>query len=262
MPSSNSEARARLALLALLSLPAWACATAIDNAPADSSPLASSGDSGNPSAGSSGSASAGAGSSAGKAGATGAAGSGASGAPQSGGAPGSAGNGGAGKGGTSSGGSGSAGKGGTAGSSTGAAGKGGSSSAGSSSAGSSSAGASSAGTSAGGASSGGTTGGTGCDAAHAVATITTQQVYTGKANDCVRLAVNPTWAMIALKFQPMPGTAAYPVPFSFSSCAGNGTGSLTGDYVENTFKTGTNPGCDFFVQFGGGATTIKVTYYD
>ena len=270
MPSSNSEARARLALLALLSLPAWACATAIDNAPADTSPLASSGDSGNPSAGSSGSASAGAGSSAGKGGATGAAGSGASGAPQSGGAPSSAGSGGAGKGGTSAGGSSSAGKGGTsggggssagkggtAGSSTGGAGKGGSSSAGSSSAGSSSAG-----SSAGGASSGGTTGGTGCDAAHAVATITTQQVYTGKANACVRLAVNPTWAMIALKFQPMPGTAAYPVPFSFFSCAGNGTGSLTGDYVENTFKTGTNPGCDFFVQFGGGATTIKVTYYD
>ena len=265
MPSSNSEARARLALLALLSLPAWACATAIDNAPADTSPLASSGDSGNPSAGSSGSASAGAGSSAGKGGATGAAGSGASGAPQSGGAPSSAGSGGAGKGGTSAGGSSSAGKGGTSGGGGSSAGKGGtagSSTGGAGKGGSSSAGSSSAGSSAGGASSGGTTGGTGCDAAHAVATITTQQVYTGKANDCVRLAVNPTWAMIALKFQPMPGTAAYPVPFSFFSCAGNGTGSLTGDYVENTFKTGTNPGCDFFVQFGGGATTIKVTYYD
>lgn len=265
MPSSNSEARARLALLALLSLPAWACATAIDNAPADTSPLASSGDSGNPSAGSSGSASAGAGSSAGKGGATGAAGSGASGAPQSGGAPSSAGSGGAGKGGTSAGGSSSAGKGGTSGGGGSSAGKGGtagSSTGGAGKGGSSSAGSSSAGSSAGGASRGGTTGGTGCDAAHAVATITTQQVYTGKANDCVRLAVNPTWAMIALKFQPMPGTAAYPVPFSFFSCAGNGTGSLTGDYVENTFKTGTNPGCDFFVQFGGGATTIKVTYYD
>ena len=36
--------------------------------------------------------------------------------------------------------------------------------------------------------------------------LTTSQVYTGKANDCVRLAVNPTWSTIDLQFQPLPGT--------------------------------------------------------
>jgi hypothetical protein len=268
MPSSNSEARARVALLALMTLPAWACATAIDNALPDATPLANHDASGAPNAGSAASA---AGSvSAGKSGAPGSAGSGSSGSGQSGGSPSSAGKGGtggtasvasAGKGGTGNAGagSGSAGKGGTSsgGTGSGSAGKAGASSAGSSSAGSSSAGTSSAGSTSGGATGGGT-----CDAAHAVATLMTSQVYTGKANDCVRVAVNPTWSTIALQFQPQPGTTGYPVPFTFESCGGNGTGSLTADYANTTFKSGTNPGCDFFVQFGGGATTIKVTYYD
>ena len=109
---------------------------------------------------------------------------------------------------------------------------------------------------------GGATGSTTCDAAHAVATLITSQLYTGKANDCVRLAVNPTWSVISLQFQPQPGTGPYPVPFSFFSCGGNGTGSLTADYMNVTLKSGANPGCDFFVQFEGGSTTIKVTYYD
>ncbi len=236
MPSSNSEARACVALLALVTLPMWACATAVDNAPGGSSPLEASEGDEYPSAGS-GSASGGSSSSV-------------AGSPSAAGNPSAAGTS-AGKGGTGSGNTGSGGA-----SNTG--GKAGASSAGSTSAGGTSAG----GTSAGGTSAGGATGSTTCDAAHAVATIQTSTEYTGKANDCVRLAVNPSWSVIGLKFQPSPGTAVYPVPFSFFSCGGNGTGSLTADYASVTFKSGPNPGCDFFVQFGGGATTIKVTYYD
>jgi hypothetical protein len=101
-----------------------------------------------------------------------------------------------------------------------------------------------------------------CDAAHAVATITTSQSYTGKASDCVRLVVDSTWSVINVQLQPLPGTQGYPVPFSFFNCGGNGTGSLTADYANVSLKSGANPGCDFFVQFGGGGTTIKVTYYD
>ncbi|MEI9938349.1 MAG: hypothetical protein WDO69_14100 [Pseudomonadota bacterium] len=260
MPSSSSEARSRVALLALVTLPLWACATAVDDAPSDSSPLAASGSNGDPSAGgrsNGGSGASASGASAGKSGAaggaTGAAGTGASGAAaQNGGAPGNSG-GTPGKGGASSGGTGGSG----ASSAGGSAGKG----AGGASAGGS-AGKGAGGASAGGASAGGTTSGASCDAAHAVATLTPSAVYTGKANDCVRLSVNPTWSTIALQFQPMPGTAGYPVPFSFFSCGGNGTGSLTADYANTTFESGPNPGCDFFVQFGGGGTTIKVTYYD
>jgi len=95
-----------------------------------------------------------------------------------------------------------------------------------------------------------------------VATVTTSQLYTGKANDCVRLKVDTSWSVINVQLQPQPGTQAYPVPFSFFSCGGNGTGSLTGDYQNAVIKSGANPGCDYFVQFGGGETTIKVTYYD
>jgi hypothetical protein len=102
-----------------------------------------------------------------------------------------------------------------------------------------------------------------CDAAHSVATIATSGTFTGKANDCVRLTVNPTWAVVSLQLQPLPGTASYPVPFTFSaSCAAGGTNSLTADYVNVTLKSGTNPGCDYFVQFTGGTTALKFTYYD
>jgi hypothetical protein len=87
-------------------------------------------------------------------------------------------------------------------------------------------------------------------------------VYTGKATDCVRLAVNTGWATVKIEFQPQPGTAGYPISYSFSSCAGSGTGSLTADYAESVMIMGTNPGCDVYVQFKGGATTIKATYYD
>ncbi len=110
---------------------------------------------------------------------------------------------------------------------------------------------------------GGGTSSTPCDAAHSLATLATQGVYTGKANDCVRLTVNPQWSTVMIQLQAMPTTAAYPVPFTFSSsCAASGTGSLTADYAMATLKTGTNPGCDFFVQFTGGATVLKFTYYD
>jgi len=265
MPSSSFGTCTRAALFALVTLPVWACATAIDSG-VESNSLSAGGDDGAGAAAGPGTASAGHGSSAsagsaaaGKANAS----AGASGALAQGG--------GSSDGGSSNGGSSnSAGKGGTLGAGgktnsagSGNAGKGGTSSgggAGSSAGGSAGKGGST--SSAGASNTGGTTSSTTCDAAHSVATITTGMVYTGKANDCVRLAVNPTWSNIALQFQPMPGTAAYPVPFSFFSCGGNGTGSLTADYASVIFKNGANPGCDFFVQFGAGGTTVKVTYYD
>ena len=95
-----------------------------------------------------------------------------------------------------------------------------------------------------------------------MATLTTQQIFVGKANDCVRLAVNPSWSSVSIQLQPTPSAAPYPLPFSFYNCGGNGTGALTADYANVTLKAGPNPGCDFFVQFEGGSTTIKVTYYD
>lgn len=102
-----------------------------------------------------------------------------------------------------------------------------------------------------------------CDAAHSVATVATTTTYVGKANECVRLAVNPSWATVKILLQAQPGTAAYPVPFSFSaSCAASGTDSLTANYDEAILKQGANPGCDYFVQFTGGATALKFTYYN
>jgi len=259
-------------MLALITIPSWACATAIDS-PTPDSLLSRSDSAGNSSAGSdanagrsdvtdAGSGALGAGGSPSNTGG----GKGGASAGGMGNSPGStAGSGGTSSVGSSGGGTGHGGSGTSGGGTSSGAGKGGTSSGGTTmggmSSGAGTGGTSSGGTSSGGTSSGGTSSST-CDAAHAVATLMTSQVYTGKANDCVRLAVNPTWSTIALQFQPQPGTQGYPVPFSFFSCGGNGTGSLTADYMNTTFKSGTNPGCDFFVQFGGGETTIKVTYYD
>jgi len=275
MRHSALAAGLRWLWVVLAALPAWSCATAEE---ASLGPGALSGDAGGASAGALGSAGSSGAAMSSKAGGSGS-GAASAGAP---GTSAGAGSTGAAVGGSSAGGA-SAGMGGTAGSSGGKAGsasggapsggsasggggKAGAPSGGSASGGSASgggkAGAPSGGAPSGGAPSGGAPNGGACDAAHAVATLGTSQSYTGKANDCIRLAVQPSWSTVSLQLQPLAGTAAYPVPFSFFSCAGNGTGSLTADYVNAVIKSGANPGCDYFVQFGGGATTIKVTYFD
>ncbi len=267
MRYSSLRAGSRLASLALLVLPAWACATAQSNTGiGDESDGVDANAGANTSAGTSASAGAGNGAAGGAlnggagAGSTfGGAGSGSGqGGAATSGAAGMTGS--AGKGGASNGAGGSpsmsgANSGGA--SNSGGAGK---SAGGASNAGSTSAGGG--GGSSAGASSGGATGSGTCDAAHALATIGTGNTYTGKATDCVRLSVNPTWAVVMIQMQPQPGTASYPVPFKFFGCAGNGTGSLTSDYTSATLKSGDNPGCDYYVQFSGGNGALKFTYYD
>ncbi len=84
-----------------------------------------------------------------------------------------------------------------------------------------------------------------------------------KPNDCVRLSVNPSWSVIGLKFQPMPATTVYPrAVLVLQLRRQRHGGPHPADYVDAKIQSGANPGCDFFVQFGGGSTTIKVTYYD
>lgn len=165
------------------------------------------------------------------------------------------------------------------GSNSGGAGKGGASSGGAPSAGASSGGANNGGAGKGGSSSGGApsagagnTAGSGntagapptvpCNAANSKATLTHNTVYTGKANDCIRLSVNPNWAQVTVSFTPQPGTV-YPVPFAYTStCAAGGNMTLTANYADAIIKSGANPGCDYFVQFKGGTSTVKVIYYD
>jgi len=149
----------------------------------------------------------------------------------------------------------------------GAAGKGGAASGGAAAGGAASGGAGAGGSagksSTGGAvGSGGASGGGTCDAAHSVATVTTSTTYTGKANDCITLSVNKTYATVNIQMQALPGTVGYPVPFTYSSCLGSGSGSLTADFAQPALDVGTNPECDFYVQFTGGATELKFTYYD
>jgi hypothetical protein len=119
--------------------------------------------------------------------------------------------------------------------------------------------------SAGSAGAGGGTTATACDSAHALTSVVGGATYTGHAGDCVRLTVNPAYSSVNIQLQALPGTAGYPVTYTFSStCAASGSGSLTADYSQPTLlKANTNPGCDFYVQFTGSATAVlKFTYFD
>ena len=220
MRHSALAAGLRWLWVVLAALPAWSCATAEE---ASLGPGALSGDAGGASAGALGSAGSSGAAMSSKAGGSGS-GAASAGAP---GTPAGAGSTGAAVGGSSAGGA-SAGIGGTAGSSGGKAGsasgggKAGASSGGSASGGAPNGGAPNggapnggapsgggkAGAPSGGAPSGGAPSGGACDAAHAVATLGTSQSYTGKANDCIRLAVQPSWSTVSLQLQPLAGTAA------------------------------------------------------
>jgi hypothetical protein len=83
----------------------------------------------------------------------------------------------------------------------------------------------------------------------------------------VRLKNETGWSTIDPHLQALPGTAAYPVPFSYSSCDSSGSGALTGDWSNAYVADGhpgpeSNPGCDVFVQLGGDGSQVSFAYYE
>lgn len=118
----------------------------------------------------------------------------------------------------------------------------------------------------GGSSSGGAGGGGGtCNASNAQATLTTGQTTTIASNACVRLKNETAWSTVDPKLAAMPGTATYPVPFTYSWCSGSSSGALTGNY-QNTFLingqgSATNYGCDIFVKLGGSGSQVQFQYF-
>lgn len=123
---------------------------------------------------------------------------------------------------------------------------------------------------------GGGTGGTistggstssGCDATTAQAVLSTGQSTNIASNACVRLKNETGWAAINPNLQALPGTAAYPVPFTFEACSGSGSSTLTGDYEtaylgDGNANSQTNPGCDIFVQLDGDGSQVSFRYYE
>lgn len=106
-----------------------------------------------------------------------------------------------------------------------------------------------------------------CNATTAVATLNHGQSTTVASNACVRLKVEPTWSTINPQMQAQPGTASYPVPYSYASCAGTGSGSLTGNWVTSYLIDGNsgmspNINCDIYVQLQGGGSAVQFAYYD
>ena len=118
----------------------------------------------------------------------------------------------------------------------------------------------------GGTGSGGAGGGSGtCNASTAQATLTTGQTTTIASNACVRLKNETAWSTVDPKLSAMPGTATYPVPFTYSWCSGSSSGSLTGNY-QNTFLingqgSANNYGCDIFVKLGGNGSQVQFQYF-
>jgi chitinase len=92
-----------------------------------------------------------------------------------------------------------------------------------------------------------------CDASSAVAKLVHGSSYTANASACIQLSVNPAWNPVDVLLEQTAGGA---ISYSYKACNGNGTGTIS-SVVH--FFTGTNPGCDFFVQLTGSGT---VAYYD
>jgi hypothetical protein len=120
----------------------------------------------------------------------------------------------------------------------------------------------------GGTSTGGTTNGSGqCNDANVDAILSTGQSTTIAGDACIRLVVEPSWSTVNPAIQPMSGTASYPVPFSYQSCAGNGTGALLGDWQQAYLVDGPtsapNFGCDVYLKLTGSSQNlVQFSYFD
>jgi hypothetical protein len=113
--------------------------------------------------------------------------------------------------------------------------------------------------------SGGSGGSATCNASNAQATLTTGQSTTIASNACVRLKNESAWSTVDPKLQALPGTATYPVPFSYTWCSGSSSGSLAGNYA-NTFLingpgSAANYSCDIFVKLGGNGSQVQFQYF-
>lgn len=115
-------------------------------------------------------------------------------------------------------------------------------------------------------SSGGGTGTGSCNASNAAAVLSTGQSTTIASNACIHLRVDPTWSSVNPVIQAQPGTAAYPVPFTATSCAGSSAGSLVGNWDQQYLIDGPNPasnfGCDVFVQLQGTGAAVQFGYFN
>lgn len=104
-----------------------------------------------------------------------------------------------------------------------------------------------------------------CSAATAAAVLNTGQSTTIASNSCIQLVNQPTWSSVNPSIHPYPGTASYPVPFSYTSCAGGGEGSLTGNFNAAYLMDGPNPGpnygCDIFLKLEGNGSPVQFTYW-
>lgn len=106
-----------------------------------------------------------------------------------------------------------------------------------------------------------------CDASTAAAVLTTGQSTNIASNACVQLKNETGWSTIDPHLQALAGTAAYPVPLSYTSCGGNGSASFAGDWqsvylVDGVQGAQTNPGCDIFVQLQGDGSQVSFRYYE
>jgi hypothetical protein len=105
-----------------------------------------------------------------------------------------------------------------------------------------------------------------CDASTAVAVLRTGQGTTIASNACIRLVNEGTWSSVNPYLQPEPGTNSYPVPYSYTYCGGQGSGSLTGNYINSYLVDGSsastlNYKCDLFVKLGGNGSAVQFRYH-
>jgi hypothetical protein len=79
------------------------------------------------------------------------------------------------------------------------------------------------------------------------------------------LANEPFWSSVNPQLHPASGTTSYPVPFTYTYCGGQGTGSLTGNDIKSYLIDGPFPGpnygCDVFIQLEGNGSPVQFSYF-
>lgn len=106
-----------------------------------------------------------------------------------------------------------------------------------------------------------------CDASNADAILSTGQSTLIPSNACVQLRVDPVWSQVNPQIEGQPGTSVYPVPFSYTSCAGNGSGVISGNWVKSylvdeSSSSQPNFHCDVFLRLEGNGSLVNFVYYN
>jgi hypothetical protein len=82
-------------------------------------------------------------------------------------------------------------------------------------------------------------------------------------NACLRVTKYPSWGsyMHSLVIQPQATGVGFPIPFTYTNCGSNGSGSLPGPWLQGTTKP-VSASCPTLIRLGGnGSGSVALTWW-